>query len=604
MKGHLISLALLVALLGSVYAQVSDFEFLNWDDDVNVTANPHLNPPEWSALGAFWSEPYASLYVPVAYSFFLAEARLSHELYGELHPGLFHVGTLLLHLGATWLVYLLLRRFTGKWGAACAGAALFAVHPLQAEAVAWVTETRGLLAALFSLAAILLHLASRDGNRTRLGPYLGGSVCFALALLAKPSAVAAPLLAGLLDRRSPSDEAPLPWLLVARRLAPWFALAAVVVVISKALQPDAASGWVPALWQRPLVAGDALAFYLWKLVWPVDLAADYGRTPAVVFERGWVRFTAWVPAALLLLFVARGWRTLTRSLLLFCAALLPVLGLIPFTYQVFSTVADRYAYLALLGPAFLFATLLARARSRWVWPAAIALVLAAGLGARFQAEHWHNPRRLFGHVLELHPASWTAHNNLGALKSLEGDLEGAAAHYELALEARPDYFQAHYNLGALLARLDQKERAANHLQRALQLGSGYEPARVELGRVAYNLGVEAFAREDWDAAAVSFELSAGVRPDYALAHRGLGRAHLAAGRGAQAIGPLERALELAPDDVETLFLRGVARESTGDAAAAAESFRAVLARVPNHPAARRALARIESRPPTNGAAGD
>lgn len=594
MKGHLVSLAILVAVLGSVYAQVSDFEFLNWDDDVNVTANPHLDPPRASALGVFWSEPYASLYVPVAYSFFLAEALLSHAWYGELRPGLFHVGSLLLHLASTWLVYLLLHRTTKRSSAACAGALLFAVHPLQAEAVAWVTETRGLLAAVHALAAILLHLASRRAGRTRAPAYVGGTACFALALLAKPSAVAAPLIAALLDRRGPDDEAPLPWRSVGLRLAPWLGLAAAVVVISKSLQPDSSSGWVPALWQRPLVAGDAVAFYLGKLVWPVELAADYGRTPAAVLEHGRALATFWVPVVLLAVSVARGWRTVTFALLLFGAALLPVLGLIPFAYQDFSTVADRYAYLALLGPAFLLASGLARTRARWAWPATAALLLASAVGARLQTTHWHDPHRLFERVLEQHPESWLAHNNLGALKSLEGDPEGAVRHYERALEARPDYFQAHYNLGSLLARLGQEERAANHLQRALQLGSGYEPARVELGRVAYNLGVEAFAREDWDAAAVSFELSASVRPDYALAHRGLGRARLAQGRGAEAVGPLERALELAPDDLETLFLRGVALEAAGDADRAAESFRAVLARVPDHAPARRALRRLET----------
>ena len=145
---------LLLVFTALVYGRVVGYQFLTWDDDLHITKNPYLNPLSWSGVLHFWREPYENLYIPVSYSFWAFEAWISQHLSGRItpfDPAVFHVGNLLLHLACCWLVFRLLLRLIGHTLAAWAGALLFSLHPLQVESVAWIGESRGLLAALFSL---------------------------------------------------------------------------------------------------------------------------------------------------------------------------------------------------------------------------------------------------------------------------------------------------------------------------------------------------------------------------------------------------------------------------------------------------------------------
>ncbi|HWC89027.1 MAG TPA: hypothetical protein VG433_05220, partial [Pirellulales bacterium] len=401
---------LLAGAVGAVFYRVVEFQFLTWDDDVHVTKNPLLDPVSFSNLAQFWLHPYENLYIPASYSFFAAEAWLSQWTLGRLDPQVFHAACLALHLACVWLVFRLLARMVENPLAAWAGALCFAVHPLQVESVAWIGETRGLLAALCSLAAVYWYLppgpamfdSSSTANRDRLGAmptaavgmwggdddacprsvgmatapalspsaaddrfstrrYLLASAAFALALLSKPSAAPLPLMALAID---------LLWLRRSLKrslacLAPWLALALLDIGLSKLLQADERITNRPDWLLRPLVACDALTFYLRKLIVPLRLGFDYGRTPAVVLSSA-ARYWAWIaPACVLgLALVSRHRRMWLTAAGIFVAGLLPVLGFVPFLYQDISTVADRYLYLPMLGVALALAVWLDRHWSR------------------------------------------------------------------------------------------------------------------------------------------------------------------------------------------------------------------------------------------------
>ncbi|MGC3969486.1 MAG: hypothetical protein QM775_19625 [Pirellulales bacterium] len=259
---------------------------------------------------------------------------------------------------------------------------------MQAESVAWVGETRGTLATLFSFLALNLYLrwagvhseqgvfidAVYENPAPRRRDYWLAVVCFALALLSKPSAAAMPLVVLVIDvlllRRR--------LIVTLWRLTPWFVLAAVDTGLTKYYQKSEImfAPAVASIQHRPLVAGDAYAFYLKKLVWPFDMAFDYGRTPHLVRELSTFRLAWMLPVvvglALSLLPRRRIW---LGCYLIFIVALLPVSGLVPFLYQSISTVADRYMYVPMFGFGLLLATWVASRRSRAVPIALSAVVL-------------------------------------------------------------------------------------------------------------------------------------------------------------------------------------------------------------------------------------
>ncbi|HKV89754.1 MAG TPA: hypothetical protein VJQ43_00980, partial [Thermoplasmata archaeon] len=198
--------AILAAAVLAVFGRTLGFPFLDWDDPTAVTENPLLHPPSLETLGRIWSAPWSGLYVPVSFTAWWIEMRVSLLLDAARAPDprVFHAGLLLLHFLSACVVLRILRRLVDDPKAALApwlGALLFAVHPLQTESVAWITETRGVLAGFLGFAALDLHLGAMsadDGSPGRRHVLSG--IVFVLAVLAKPTAVAIPLLAFLIDR--------------------------------------------------------------------------------------------------------------------------------------------------------------------------------------------------------------------------------------------------------------------------------------------------------------------------------------------------------------------------------------------------------------------
>jgi protein O-mannosyl-transferase len=504
--------ALLIIAVLAVYALCVGAEFISWDDPVNVTANPHLQSPAMESIGWFWSNPYEKLYIPLTYTIWTILAKVS--VVGapgtegvELNPFVFHAANVICHAIATVLVFHLLRRVARNVWVCAAGAMLFAAHPVQVEAVAWVTALRDVLSGALALGAVWMFLEAAQPvpidnnaskNRKRLGElqaqpwarwefYAASTLLFALALLAKPSVVAAVPLVLILHWLSPTHR----WRVVIALLVPWLILALIDVLITRNVQtlgPPADGGrW----WLRPLIAGDALAFYLYKLVLPIRLGLFYDRTPQAVIEHGWIWFTWIFPVVVfgLVCWFGRKVRWPVAAVLLFIAGVLPVLGLIPFAFQTYSTVADHYLYLSMLGPALALAMGMSAVSSMRIKPAALAcgamFLILCGLTVA-QTRYWHDSTSLFYHAYVVNAQSPEATLLLAGQADAVGDWKTALTWYDRAAPYIPKIPSAqgifHSSKGRTLITAKRYDQAEQELATALQ----YDPTN-QLAR--YNLDV-------------------------------------------------------------------------------------------------------------------
>jgi tetratricopeptide (TPR) repeat protein len=527
-------LLLTLAVLAT-FAPVCCHEFVRWDDRHNLVDNPRMNPPSPTGAAYFWANPFYDLYIPVTYTTWSAIAGVARTttpdaLGATLNPYIFHAANLLLHLLSALAVYAILRTLVSSDWPACIGAMLFALHPVQVEPVAWISGMKDVLSGLLGLVAIwqylLFAIPSSDAERRgAITHFALATIAFTLAMLAKPSAVVVPLIAAILD-----------WKLLRRSLkmiitpcAIWLLLAIPVILIAKLAQPALSLDFVPPLWARPIVALDAMAFYLKKLAVPTALGIDYGRSPQWLWQSGEMRFTWTIPAAALLatLLARRRAPYLFAGLAIFAAALLPVLGLIPFDFQAYSTVADHYLYIAMLGPAIAATFLLARARRPVIFAAAAVLATFA-VRSFLQTWHWQDSQSLFSHAIEVNPDSLAGNVNLGIVLGEEAQALVAAGQtnealslsaravnlYIRALRASPADFHAHRRLGDMLMLQKHPAEAAEHFRAALRRDPQSKDTHVALG--------SALATErHYDEAILHFQEAIKLDPDYEIARRNL-----------------------------------------------------------------------------------
>jgi Tfp pilus assembly protein PilF len=404
---------------------------------------------------------------------------------------------------------------------------VFALHPVQVESVAWISGMKDVLAGLLGLTSACQYLAAteRPGNQgSNSSPsivwhrYALALALAAFAMLSKPSAVALPLVLIAIDvgwRRY-------PWRISLVRLIPFFVLAAPVIAIGKAAQPAANLDYVPPVYLRPLVAIDALGFYLGKTALPIGLGIDYGRSPRWLFQTpgikwaGLIAVMAWAFAVA----VWRRWRAPGVGLLLFTAALLPTLGLIPFDYQAYSTVADHYLYLAMIGPGLVAGTLLlGKPPLTQALPrqgvAAVAIIAMAGLSFA-QTRHWHDSHSLFRHTLRVNPASLAANVNLGNLLAEQGRTDEAIACFSSAIAAAPQDYHANLNLANMLRLKGMLAEAENHYRTAAHTRLGTTSAQTWT-----TLGAVQAMQKRYDDAIESFHRALSIDPAYGPAKQNL-----------------------------------------------------------------------------------
>ena len=548
---------ILLTSIGFVFGRGLSHSFLNFDDDIHLTANPLLNPVSLKSLLRFWTEPYENLYIPVSYTFFAAEAKAS-TLFSEvplsaaLSPMPFKCGSLILHCGCTVLVLLLLKSFDITSRGAVAGALIFAVHPLQVESVAWISETRGLLAAFLGLLAINIHLVvfRTEGaiDRSRPAFYLSGRpwlhlascLFFFLALLAKPSAAGLAIMAGVLSVGVLKKPVPL----VALRLTPWLLLVGFVAILSRNLQAGEQATSSLGLFARCYVAIDSLGFYLMKTAAPWQLGIDYGRTPNVAMAWKDGPLSLFALLAIGMVFQFRAHRIAIASFGAFLAGLVPTLGLVPFGFQEISTVADRYAYSGMIGVAMAVAGLWSRFTQSSVRILIVLASLCFCVLSHFQVTTWRDSESLYRNALEVNPGSWLSLNNLGDVFAQRGDYETAENYFLKATEINSTYASAWRNRGVCAEHFDDLTRGVEYYRRGVEANPHHVGCRWSLANGLRKQGSLAESAEQ-------FGIAVAISPDNAALWADFGTLLFQTDQIPPATVAFERSLSLQSDDWAT-----------------------------------------------------
>ncbi|MFZ9596168.1 MAG: tetratricopeptide repeat protein [Bdellovibrionia bacterium] len=457
----------LIILCLIVFGASLEFSFLAWDDDVNIVQNT------WFESGHFFDflkKPYFGLYIPVPYLLwgFLYRSQIPPE------PSLFHAVNLLIHCANTlqvfWLIHTLLKETRQESHAktqlnsqltlsAGIAASVFCIHPLQVEPVCWISGMRDLLSGFFSLLACHGYVRGQKSrsHTARFGFESGVIISSLLALLCKPQAIILPLLlwtlGGSLGPHAPSaqhrfSKAQSLSLLI------WGTLLGLTLWVNHQAQ---SSYFVPPspLINRPLLAIDALGFYVKKTLLPLQLSADYGRTPEQVMDDGLTLIHIVIFALTLAgLFCIRGRnRTILTGAQFFFLAFLPVLGLIPFGFQSTSTVADRYAYLPILGFSLLIGAILKQQNSKKLNLLALGLLAMTATLSFHRSSVWKEDSVFFTDMALKNPKSVSALLSLGNLKQKAGDSEEALRYFQRAHELKPDHPAGLANWALALKRL-------------------------------------------------------------------------------------------------------------------------------------------------------
>ena len=563
----------LSAMTLAVFWPVTEHDFINCDDPAYVTLNAHvLKGLSWGNVGWAFSTVFYDYYHPLAW----LSHMLDVQLFG-VKPGWHHLTSLLIHLANTLLLFRVLCRMTGAVWRSAFVAALFALHPLHVESVAWVTERKDVLSAFFFLLTLLAYerfanydlrftsgkvaSAKRGGRWAWYGLTLG---LYALGLMSKPMLVTLPCVLLLLDywplrriaecgaRSAELGEAarpaftPLARLLVEK--APFFMLSAATCVVTVLVQTKV--GVVPSLatvslTQRVSNALMGYAIYLRQTFWPAGLATFYPLRqwpPEVVAAAGalLLGITAWaVSRARRSPHLAVGW-------FWFLGMLVPVIGLVQSGAQ---QTADRYTYLPLVGVFVMVVWELADRLGGWrrgravLGAAGAGVLLACAALTSQQVSWWQDTVRLFQHVLDVTGDNYIAHNNLAGYFYLRGQMDGAIEHYQASLAIEPGQthqLEIHYYLGDALSRRGRYAEAIEQFSELLKSSPDNEPALVALGIAQAKSG-----KPDEAVQALSEALR--IRPGDAAAHNSLGNVLAQQGKPEEAVRQFEEAVRLKPE---------------------------------------------------------
>ncbi len=565
-------LALLLATIAlAAYFPAASAGFI-WDDDVYVQNNSTLRSVD--GLRQIWFELRATpQYYPMVHSTYWIEYRL----WGTSPAG-YHVVNILLHVLGSLLLWRVL--LTVRLPAAWFAAAIFALHPVHVESVAWITERKNVLSGVFYLASALFYLRfALDDRRASPRTYVASLLLFVCALLSKTVACSLPAVLWLV----------LWWKRERWRwrdglfLAPFFAVGTAAGLLTLWLEKHhvgaVGEDWNLSLIERCLIAGRALWFYVGKLFWPADLVFIYPRWTIDAGAAWQYVFPAAWAATLVLLwtFRRRVGRGPLTAVLIFSGTLVPALGFFDVYPMRFSFVADHFQYLASIGVIALFA-----AGSRWAldrFPkrsreislacAGIVLVALGTLTWR-QARAYADLETLYRDTIRHNPQAWMAHLNLGLELERQGRLGDAIARYRKSLEINPELATAHNALGVAVEKQGSKREAIDHFRQALILRPEYAIAHYNLGNTMRSMNRTAEAIEH-------YRKSIEIDPGIAMVHSNLGTALKSRGELAEAVKAYRRALELNPGLAIVQHNLGNALGAMGDVAGAAEHFRLALA---------------------------
>lgn len=565
-------LGLLLAIATILFYQQAWRAGYVWDDDIYVTGNKLLTAPD--GLRRIWfSFDSPSQYFPLVYTTF----RFEHALWG-LNPTGYHVVNILLHAANALLVWRLLRllRVPGAWLAA----AIFALHPVHVESVAWITERKNVLMGFFFLLALLFWTHFVESNSRRKWKFYAlALICYSLSLFSKTTACTIPAALGLILWWK---EMRIDWRRVAQ-IAPFVALGIVMGLVSIWWERyhQGTQGQLFALGfpERIVVASRALWFYAGKLLWPAHLSFNY---PSWTISAGpsdflWLAGLGVLGAAI---YFAR--RRLGRgpevAAVFYVATLSPMLGFIMLYTFRYTFVADHYQYIASLGPIALAAAGITTGLDALNKNARLFLQILCGvtllsLGAKTwrQCAAYTDLDTLWKATISENPESWMAYNNSGILLVQAGRLDEGMAAYQKALEINPKFAEAYFNLGNALFRAGRGDEATVAYEKALELeprmhrkvgDSLLQAGRLEEVIAHYQAAVQLNPNDaelmndlgkalsqtgKTDEAITAFRRVVELNPRNAPSHYNLGNVLLHAGRIEEAMDQFSQALEINPE---------------------------------------------------------
>lgn len=627
---------LLSAVTLALYAPTIRHEFINFDDDEYITANPHLQHGlTWGAIKWAFSTFYASNWHPLTWISHL----LDWQLYGANAAG-HHFTNVLLHAANTVLLFLLLRGLTASVWRSATVAGLFAWHPLHVESVAWAAERKDVLSTLFFLLTILAYVRYAHEDAKGATPrarrsYIGSLILYALGLMAKPMLVTVPFVLLLLDFWPLQRFKKIKTSVVLEKI-PFFILSAAACVVTLFAQRKAIGfADVPVL-ERVLNAIVAYARYVGKTIWPDPLAVIYPYYDPK-------NFALWQIAAAVILILSAmflAWATRQRApyvtvgWLWFVGTLVPVIGIVQVGPQ---SMADRYTYISLIGVFIAFvwgvSQLSLVKRSRATTGAATIMLLAVLMvKTHFQLDYWQNSERLFRHTVEVTSDNDIAYNNLGCAVLARGDTAQALQYFSKALAIRKDA-TSYLNMGCVFTQQGSPDKAVPYLQQAVKLRPDHAMSFVHLGTALAAQGSNAQAvaefrhaiklddqcaeaydalglaltqqssdvtpasvfqavnkeqgsvwngKNNWQEAAQCFSRAIELRPNYLQARLNLGNVLADAGKTKEAIQIYLALLQLNPTNINAhynLATTYAAEQRTGDAI---KEFRQTLKLDPRH----------------------
>ncbi len=636
---------LLVLLTIGVYWPAASFDFINCDDPLFGSENPHVQGGlTWAGVKWAFQLYGGDYWHPLTW----LSLMLDVSLFGQQARG-FHFTNVAFHAVNSLMVFLLLRLLTRAFWRSVMVAALFAVHPLRVESVAWVTERKDVLSAFFGFLSLLFYaryaavqsLKSKvqSRNTTDYGPlsrlhapgstlhatlfYLLSLCSLALGLMSKAMLVTWPCVMLLLDywplqrlqpalsklkssaRKLPPSSFLLPPLLLEK--LPFLVLSAISCVITYLTEkgtndPGAVVGF-PALLrlENALVA---CARYLGKTLWPAKLAVPYTH----LGHWSWLEVGASagvvVGVCLVALWLGSCWPYLLVGWCWFWGTLIPVLGL---TKGWVTFMGDRFTYVPSVGVLLLVVWGACELTRCWRYQVmalsvagSVAIVLCLAL-TRQQLGYWKDSETLFRHALEVTENNYLAHDNLGAALDKEGQTDEAIRQYQEALRLKPDFTDAHNNLGAALAKKGRTDEAIRQFQEVIRL-------KPDQAVPHHNLGNAALEKGQTDEAIRQFQEAIRLRPGFAEAHNDLGTALGLKGQTDEAIRQFQEAIRLRPDNAEAHNNLGTALGLKGQTDEAIRQFQEALRLKPDLAGARKILnallaAKAQASPPP-GAAGN
>ena len=485
---YVIILALVAATLVS-YWRVGNNDFVTYDDLDYVVQNPHVQTMNYDTIIRTFTSTDNANWHPLTWLSHMVDC----QLYG-LNPRGHHLTNVFFHIANTVFLFLLFVRMTGATWRSAFVAALFALHPLHVESVAWVAERKDVLSTLFFMLTLLAY--ARYAERPALARYVTVFCTFALGLMAKPMLVTLPFVLLLLDYwplgrcafggQTGTEEDPgrgtqsVAYLFLEK--VPLFLLAAASSCV--ALYAQKSFGAVVALGLAPFefrVENALVSYvaYIGKMFWPTGLVFLY---PPVMLPMWQVIGSALLLAAITIAVIrwARPFPFLSVGWLWFLGTLVPVIGLVQVGVQ---SMADRYTYIPLIGLFVIVAWGVPTLAKNWCHHRRVLAVSAIGILAVFsvctwrQTGYWKNSIELYSHALKFNNDNYIAHEYLGNALADQGRYEEAISHYEEFLRINPDYEVVHYRLGIALEKLGRIDEAIGQYQEALRINPADSTAR-------------------------------------------------------------------------------------------------------------------------------